>query len=224
MKSSTSLSASASVAGSKSISGSKSVSTTKSVSSTRLWIFRGLTLVGAGMFVASWFMPWWQAWIVYLKTPAIYVRPWGAESFLPPEYASRIAGYEMPSFFAPLMWTYLVVSIAVLLYSLIARRRKVGIGNFRMFLPAFLVGLVGLSYIVCTVVALIVMQIRMSEFFGAQLFGSIYIGIDEGHKSYVDTGLLPGYYLAALTGPALVVLALMRGRIVGKTKIKVDQK
>lgn len=202
------------------ISKTGSVSRQKSTGFNRAWIFRGLTLIGGGMFLASWLMPWWQAWIVYLKTPALYVRPWGADSFLPPEYGAAISGYEMPPFFAPFMWAYLVVCMGALLYGMfVSSSERIGIGKLTVS-PAGLVGLVGLTYILCVVVAVIVMQIRMSGFFNAPLNGSVYIGLDEGHKSYIDTSLQPGYYLACATGPYLVLLSLVHRFIVPKRKAK----
>jgi hypothetical protein len=184
---------------------------------SRIWVFRVLTLAGAGMFLYSWFEPWWQAWIVYLKTPALWIRPWGVDMYLPPEYAASISGYEMPAIFAPFMWTYLVVCMAILLYSMFASSaKKITLGKLSMSLPTALVLGVGLSYIFTVVVALIVMQMRMAGFYNAPLIGSIYIGLDEGHKSYVDTSLLTGFYVACATGPVLVVLAVLRQFIVDK--------
>ena len=199
------------------MSSSASISSSVRISSSRIWIFRVLILAGAGMFLVSWFMPWWQAWIVYLKETAIYIRPWGAESFLPPEYAASIAGYEMPPFFAPFMWAYLAVCMTALLYGMfVSNSERIGVGKLSLS-PTGLIGVVGLTYILCVIVALIVMQIRMAEFYNAPVIGTIYIGLDEGHKSNVDTMLLPGYYLACATGPVLVVLSLLRGFIVGKS-------
>lgn len=181
-------------------------------------LFGVLTLGGAALFLVSWFMPWWQAWIVYLREVALYIRPWGAESFLPPEYESVISGYEMPAFFTPFMWAYFAVFMIMLIYSVIApSAKRIGIGKLSLPLPTALVLGVGISYIVCVVVAYIVMQMRVSEYFNASLNGTIYIALDEGHKSNVDTSLLPGFYLAAVTGPVLVVLGLLRGLIVGKS-------
>ncbi|MBI4789157.1 MAG: hypothetical protein HY782_19165 [Chloroflexi bacterium] len=169
------------------------------------------------MFIASWFMPWWQAWIVYLKETAIQIRPWGADSFLPPEYAAAVSGYEMPDWFAPFMWAYFAVCITALLYGMfVSNSERIGVGKLSVS-PAGLVGLVGLTYLLCVVVALIVMQTRMAGFYNAPLIGTIYIALDEGHKSNVDTMLLPGYYLAAATGPVLAILSLLHRFIVGKT-------
>lgn len=196
---------------------------TRSGSSTHVLrerLFGVLTLGGAVLFLASWFMPWWQAWIVYLKQVALYIRPWGAESFLPPEYEASISGYEMPAFFALFMWAYFAVFMIMLIYSVIApSSTRIGIGKLSLPLPTALVLGVGISYIVCIVIAYFVMQMRVSEYFNASLNGTIYIAIDEGHKSNVDTSLLPGFYLAAVTGPVLVILALLRGLIVGKSNV-----
>ncbi len=200
------------------ISKSGTISRSKGAGMTGMLIFRVLVLIGAAMWLASWFMPWWQAFIVYLKQPALVIRPWGVDSFLPPEYASSIAGYDMPGIFAPFMWTYLVVAMGLLLYGmLVGSRERLGIGKFTLG-PAGIVGLVGLSYILCVVVALIVMQMRMSGFYNASLFGSIYIAIDEGHRSYVDTSLQNGFYLACITGPYLVIVSIVHRFLTPKRK------
>ncbi len=196
------------------------ITRSKGAAATGMMIFRVLVLIGAVMWIASWFMPWWQAFIVYLKTPALVIRPWGVDSFLPPEYAAEITGYDMPGIFAPFMWTYLVVAMGLLLYGmLVGSRERIGIGKFTLG-PAGIVGLVGLSYILCVVVAVIVMQMRMSSFYNAQLFGSIYIAIDEGHRSYVDTSLQNGYYLACVTGPYLVLVSIIHRFLASKRKVQ----
>ena len=201
----------------KSASGAKGVTKTATSTSPRTWIFRGLTVVGGAMLLVSWMMPWWQAYIVYLKTAALYVRPWGVDMFLPPEYSAVISGYQMPKIFAPLMWIFLGCCVIALVGSLFASSKdKAGIGKIRLPLPMVLVGGVGVAYIVFVVVCLIVLQMRASGFYNAPLVGTTYIGLDEGHKSYVDTSFLTGYYLAAVTGPVLLVLGLARQLIVGK--------
>lgn len=188
------------------------------MSSARTWLYRFLTLGGAGMFLASWLMPWWTAYIVYLKSAAVNLRPWGVDMLLSAEYASWIPSYEMPAIFAPLMWAYLGLCMAALLISMFApSAMRVGLGKLKLSLPTALVLGVGISYIVCVIVAALVMQMRLKEFFDAPLIGSVFFRMGEVGTA-VNTNFLPGYWLACATGPVLVVLATLRQFIIGRAK------
>lgn len=184
--------------------------------SARLWLYRVLTLAGAGMFVVSWFMPWWTAYVEYIKKTAVNIRPWGVDMLLQAEYAAWLPNYDMPSIFTPAMWAYFGLCMLALLVSMfVSAKKRVGVGKLSLPWPTTLVMGVGFSYIVCVIVALIVIQMRLKEFYDAPLIGSTFFSQGEV-QSNVDTTLLPGFYLACATGPVIFVLGLLRRIIVGK--------
>jgi len=211
---------------SKSMSGTKTMTKPQSVSSSRMMIFRGLTLAGAAGMLVAWVMPWWQAWIVELKTPAAVIHPWGLENFMPPEYSSWLIGADMPRGFGQLMWAFLAICLICLAGSMFGEDTPVQLGKLgsllpkwmmRLPVPAWLIGGVGIAFIVCVLVCALVIQIRSAEFYGASLQGTINVAIDEHAKSDVTTGLVTGYWLAGAVGVFLFALSLLRNKILGKT-------
>ena len=205
---------------STSSSGSGSISSSRSVSGSRTLIFRILTIAGGGLMLVSWFMPWWQAWIVALRELAVVIHPWGLESFMPQEYAAWLTGADMPDFFAPLMWLYLVLCMAALVFSLFASDKiRLGLGKFKLPLPQWLVVGVGVSFIVFVVVCAYVISLRAPEFYDAPLQGTVHVAFSDHEVSDVITSFQPGYLLACAVGPLLTVLGLLRGLIVGKPKL-----
>ncbi len=201
-----------------SISRSASVGRSGSVSITRSVVFGVLTLTGIGLLLYSWFQPWWQARIVALDQIAVIIRPWGLVSYMPAEYSKWLVGAEMPSWFAPLMWGYLGISVGALVYTLFVGYERIALGKFRIPVPKLLIGGVGLSYIVFVLVCVAVIAIRAKEFYGASVMGSVFVSMSDHEMSDVDTRLLAGYWLAAGVGPLLVALAIFREKILGKRK------
>ena len=187
------------------------------MSNARVWLFRVLILAATGLMLLSWFMPWWSTWIMRLNN-LVQIRPWGLEHDLG-VLAEYISGSEMPAFFAPAMWTYLGIGIAALLFSLWVKDRNVRLLRKNFNLPKFIIGLIGFSYIVVVVLAVIVAAIRTGDFFGLKLIGSTHIDMGEPLITDADSGLLSGYWLACGVGPLLIVLALLRNKIIGKTKL-----
>jgi len=184
------------------------------MSRARVWLFRSLVLVSAGLMLLSWFLPWWGVSVpAYSPKDVVVIHPWGLEQDLGP-FAGYIHGSEMPVWFAPLMWIYLVICIALLLFSLLAKEKAVSLGKFKLSLPQVLIGGVGLSYIFAVVIAVIVIAIRAGDF-NTPLQGYTYIDLEEiGSGAW--TSLRLGYWLACAVGPLLVALALLRNRIIGK--------
>ena len=191
-----------------------SVSKRASVSSSKIWSFRALTLAAAALLLVSWFMPWWQAVILELGR-YVQIRPWGLEHDLG-DFADYIKAATLPSWFAPFMWVYLGIAIVVLLFSLFAPEKVLRLGKFALSLPQLLIVAVGVSYIVVVVVAVVYASIRVDEFWHVKLIGKTYVEVGEVEKSYVDAGLLPGYWLAGVVGPLCVILGLLRNKILGK--------
>jgi hypothetical protein len=184
--------------------------------SARAVVFGVLTLAGTGLFLYSWFQPWWQAYIVALNEVAAVIRPWGLVSYMPQEYSKWLVGAEMPSWFAPAMWLYLAGSMGILVYSLFAGDDWFRLGRFKVSIQKALIGVIGLSYIIFVVVCVVTIAIRASDFYGATVMGSVFVSMSDHEMSNVDTTLLSGYWVAAAVGPLLVVLALFREKILGK--------
>jgi hypothetical protein len=187
--------------------------------SSRAWLFRGLLIVVAGLMVASWFMPWWSCWITSGYAQGyVWIHPWGLANNLVGGWEDYLSGSEMPAWFAPFMWAYLVICIALLLFSLVAREKAFRFGKFRLSLPQLLIGGVGLSYIVVVITAVIFAAIRTREFFGLHLIGHTHISVDPEHGGVGDAyaGLQLGYWLAWAVGALCIVLGLLRDKIIGK--------
>jgi hypothetical protein len=165
----------------------------------------------------TWFQPWWSAYIVELDVYAVTIYPYGIEINLG-DYPYWLAGaeYTMPLWFFTFMWIYLGLCIALLLYSLFASERRVGLGRFSWSVPQVLVVGVGLSYVIIVAAAVITIAIQSGNFYNAPLQGSIFVAIDEHYQGWVDTGLLFGYWFACGVGPFLILLALLRNKIIGR--------
>ena len=190
------------------------------MSNTRVWIFRVLVLVGAGLMLYTWFQPWWTAYIVELDVTAVTVFPYGMELDMG-GYEYWVAGAEdaMPGWFTPFMWVYLALCMVALLYSLVASSAKgISIGKIRLSLPQVLVGGVGLSFVVVVVSAVIVIAIQSGNFYDAPLQGTIFVTKSRDEASYVETGLKFAYWLACGTGLFIAILGLLRNKIIGKIK------
>ena len=184
---------------------------------SKVWLFRGLVIVAAGLMVVSWILPWWGADAADIGKNVVIIHPYGLEQHLG-EFAVYIAGSEMPVWFAPLMWTYLGLCIAALLFSLFASEKRVGLGKFKLSLPKLLIGGVGLSYIIVAVVAIIVAAIRTGAF-DLPLQGSTSFTVGPERVS-IDASLRFGYYMAYAVGLSCIALALLRDKIIGKPKLE----
>ncbi len=187
----------------------------------REWLFRLLVLAAGGLLLLSWFMPWWAADISALGPKMLTIRPWGLENRIDPSWAGFVSGAEMPGWFAPLMWAFLGLAIAVLLVSLFIKNKEVKFWRLRFNLPSLTLGLVGFSYIVVAVLAVIVAAIRTGDFYETKLIGTIFVEIGGGGEagelsSFVTGRLLLGYWLACAAGPLLMGLALARNKIIGR--------
>ena len=187
------------------------------MNNVRPWLFRGLVVAAAAFLVVTWFMPWWRGDCAELSRDAVLVHPWGLEDDLG-FMSFAVDDARMPGWFAPFMFTYLGVVLVALLYSLFAKDRVIKLGKFRVTLPGLIIGLVGLSYLLVPVVALVYMKIRLPCFYGGiPLSGHITIPLEEGSmEGHITTSLEPGYYLAYVAGLLLVILALFRDRILAR--------
>jgi hypothetical protein len=75
--------------------------------------------------------------------------------------------------------------------------------------------IVGLSYIVVVLLAVVVAAIRSGDFFNAKLIGYTYIDLAVPYQSGAEGSLLAGYYLACGVGALILALGLLRNKIIG---------
>jgi hypothetical protein len=196
--------------------------------SFKVWLFRVLLLVAAGLMLLSWLQVWWRADI---QEAAMYVniRPWGLEHTLGSYIQYLGSDPSLPAFFAPLMWAYLGICLVLLLVSMFIKDIPVKLGKLGSILPKWLMGLplpqwliggVGVSYVVFVITCALVAYIRVSEFDMA-LIGETYLVI--GHfelGTLAISGFQWGFWLACAVGPLLIVLGLLRGKIIGRPALK----
>ncbi len=187
-------------------------------SGMRVWLFRVLVLAAAALFVVSWVIPWWRS-NIQESGLFVQIRPWGLEHNLGNFVIYMGGDPNMPGFFAPLMWAYLVVAVAALLVSLFLKERIIKISKFAFPLPQFLIFVVGLSYIIFVLVFLIYAYIRVSAL-GVEFLGISYVTIPEFHLGAESiSDFEPGFKVACFVGPLCVVLALLRDKIIGKARL-----
>jgi hypothetical protein len=164
-------------------------------------------------------MPWWSAYVV--GSPGkehIMIRPWGLELDLTVvgPYLGLVTGYEMPVWLTPTMWAYLGIVIAGLLFSLWAKDKELKLWKVRSTLPSLIIGIVGFSYIVVLVTMFIVATIKTGDVLGLKLIGTTVVSIG-GNRGTIVSDLQLGYWLAWSAGTLLIVLALLRNKIIGKS-------
>lgn len=187
------------------------------VNFARYLIFALLVLVGAGLMVYSWLQPWWTIDIEGFVKDAVQIHPWGLEmNQRMGGFEILLKGEEMPSWFPAFMWAYLGLAMLALLVGSFVRYKKVGFGKLKIKLSQFLVGGVGLSYIVVGVVAALFAQARAKATFDVPLQGRGFVDLGDPIVAYVDTRLLTGYWLIYVAAGILIVLALLHGVITGE--------
>jgi hypothetical protein len=191
------------------------------MSGVRAAIFGVLTMAGGGLFLYSWFQPWWGAFIVALKENGITIFPYamvvggGLQ-----DYPQLLEGADMPAWFFKAMWVYLGLAMGVLVYTLFLSEERVRLGKFKLSLVQLLVGLVGVSIIIFFVTFVVVVAVRASGFYNAPLQGTVFVHTTEHEgnaESYVNTSLQIGFWLACVAGPFLTALAVLRDKIVGRS-------
>jgi dolichyl-phosphate-mannose--protein O-mannosyl transferase len=114
------------------------------------------------------------------------------------------------------MWTYFGLAIAVLLIGVFSKNKDIYLFGRKFNLSRWLIGIVGFSYIVVVICAVVIMSIRINAIGGLSLLGKSYAAMGNLEASWVDARLLPGYYLACCVGPLLILIALLRNKIKGK--------
>lgn len=175
-----------------------------------VWIFRVLLVAAAAFMLYSWFAPWWIADVAVIKGENdMVLHPWGVEVVAQVRTSADESLYSMPWFFAPLMWTYLVVCMLVLAASLFIRRR-ISLGRIKLPVAAILILIVGLSYMFAMGVTYYIGDLK------AGLAGTNFIGKSTvthamtGNKFKMVSDLQIGYWLALYAGGAVTVVGLLR--------------
>lgn len=190
----------------------------KSSSSIGRWIFGGLTLVALGLILYTWYQPWWVAYIEELKENGVMIFP-HAMNILGQlrDYPQWIVGSEMPAWFFPAMWIYLLICVFALIASFFFKDEWFSVGKNKVSVVQFLVGLVGFGYIVFVIVFPLMISILAPQFGGVKLQGSVFVSMNEHTESFVITALQPAYWIACFIGPALMLMSIFRNKIIGKS-------
>ena len=182
------------------------------MSSSRVWLFRGLVAIAAGLMLASFIMPWWTADIfsstleINMKD-AIRIYGHGLQHDLI-ELREYIIQDETPFYQIILSWIYLAASVGLVLFSPWLNGKK----------AQWLLGSIGIIYITYVLIAVfIIITGRLGEL-GFILEGYNYWPGTPGASAGIRSSLRFGYYLAYTAGGMCIALALLRGIIVGKPK------
>lgn len=186
------------------------------IGNRRVWLFRGLVVIAAGLITASFIMPWWIAdRIDVSRAPeppsilldAIRIYGHGLQHSLV-GLREYVEADETPFYQMVLAWIYLAASVGLILGSAWLKGRK----------GKWLLGGIGLTYITYAAIAIFVVVAGRLGDFGMPLqgWGSI---IEYGGDASIHGGLRFGYYLAYAAGGMCIVLALLRDKIVGKPKL-----
>lgn len=187
------------------------------MSKARVWLFRLLVIIAAGLMVLSWFQPWYVAYAYgFFEVPnGVIIHPWGLELNLG-EYSGYARGADMPGWFGPLMWAYLGICILALLYSAFWGRKEIKIGKIKMTISSLLIALVGISFMVCGVLAVIIAAIRTGDYFEMKLLEPSMIQVYP--EVWVKGELTFGYWLIYGFGILCILIALFRNKIIGESK------
>ncbi len=189
------------------------------MSKIRPWLFRILILGAVGMWLYAWFQWWWQAYVVELND-YLYIRPWGLFGNVG-EMQALIEDAFLPGWFPILMWGVLTVLLILFLLTLVFSfqpNKEISLlGRLRMSKATFFTTVTGLALIVVMTISIVMMIINMKEWYDTPLQGQMFIDFGEHYNSDVITKLLPGYWIAWATGPVVLVLAVLRRFIVGKS-------
>jgi hypothetical protein len=184
------------------------------------WIFGGVTLVALGLILYTWFQPFWVAFIEELGENGVVIYPHAMNiTGTLRDYPQWIVGAEMPVWFWPAMWVYLLICVFSLLASFLFKNEWFRFGKKKVYMDQFLVGLIGFGYIVFVIVFPLVISIMAPRFGGVKLQGSVFISMDEHTESWVNTALQPSYWIACFIGPVLMLMAIFRNKImsIGKS-------
>lgn len=187
--------------------------------SLRTWLFRGLILIASAFMVISFILPWWSSYIEEINEIVAKIYPYGLWLNMDEigGYMYYMPGAAMPGWFAPAMWFYLGLCILALIFSMFAKEKPISLGKLKMSLPQFVIGFVGISYLVVDIVFIIVASIRTGSFFGGMpLLGEFHINLGHLLEGDAFSKFEIGFYLSCGVGLLLIVLSLLRNKLIGK--------
>jgi hypothetical protein len=188
------------------------------MSNIRSWLFRGLVITGIAGVVISWLLPWWGCWIVALGTEdKVRIFPYGLWNGLGGWGGFLGSAGDMPWYFTPLMWLYLGLIVAALLFAIWKMNKSIRLMGREFNLSRLLVGIVGLSYVAIIVTFYFYSKMRVAAL-GVEFIGMSYVEPDVMIHTYVYTGFRVGLWVACAVAPYLILLSLLRNIIVGKPR------
>jgi hypothetical protein len=183
----------------------------------RVWLFRLLVIIGILIFLAAWFLPWWNMDVEGFGRNLVQIRPWGlAVAEKMEQFKVLMKGAEMPNWFPAFMWAYLGLCMIALLIGMFISGKKLSIGKLKFSLSQLLVGGVGFSYIFAGAFAAVYAGTRMKNTFGVALQGRTHIDFGDPLTAYVNTSMELGWYLVFAAGLLLILVAIFRDKIVGE--------
>ncbi len=161
-------------------------------------IFSAMTLLASGMMVFSFSLPWWIG--KFSENTAINLYGWGLRHNLI-QFAGRLENDLTPLYQTVLAWAYIGLSVALILFSIFTKRKKIAI---------LIQGIVGAGYIVYALSGMyLVIEHRLSDF-GIALQGESIPYGGELANLMVQSSIQPAFYLALATGVFIVILAIIR--------------
>ena len=196
------------------------------MNTARVWIFRALVLIGAASFVYSFFQPWWIAETdsVAAGKHDVIIHPYGLDAGGLEGYFKLLPGggveVAVPQLLLIVIWIFFGVACAALLMAIIFNKASIPLFGKRLNISRWAAGLVGLVYIVVCIAAMLFAMPKVAALnipFTGSAF--VYIGDFGMWKIELDVNsYIPfGYWLAVGTGVYLLVIALLRNVIVGKS-------
>jgi uncharacterized membrane protein YvlD (DUF360 family) len=120
----------------------------------RNYFFRGLVIIGIGLMLAAWFLPWWSTQISGFNTEAAIIHPYGLS--INKYGVGEFSGYlslgntSLPVWFTPFMWFYIGLCTIALIYGAwINREKKLEFGNLKIGWGRLIIGIVGFLIYFC---------------------------------------------------------------------------
>jgi hypothetical protein len=172
----------------------------------KIWLYRLSVIVVCGLMLVSFLMPWWTTRISGTSN-YICIYGYGLRHNLQ-DLRNYILSDETPISQIVLAWTYMTISISLIILSLWLK------GNA----GKWLMGVIGLIYLVYALLAIFVVVTGRLEELGLTLRGWSSFKGEEGAGDLYSS-LRFGLYLAYITGTLCIILAMLRDIIMGKRKI-----
>lgn len=197
------------------------------MNTARVWIFRALVLIGIAAFAYSFFQPWW---IAHTESSVagihdVIIHPYGLDGGGLEGYFALLPGggaeVSVPAFLIIFIWVFFGVALAALLLGIIFNKGTIPLFGKRLNISRWAVGLVGIVYILVCVAAMLFAMPKVAAL-GMPFVGNAWVHVGEFAMWKIEldvTAWIPfGYWLAIGTGVYLILIALLRNKIVGKSE------